>query len=81
MPFVGKRAHYWIEDTKTMPPTIGEAGRVRYYQALCGATAVTNLRVPALAQGSWQKCENCLKQTRLCADAESRSPTANRNRG
>lgn len=62
MPFVGKRAHYWIEDIETMPPTIGKAGRVRYYRSLCGATAVTNYRVPALAHGSWPKCGNCLKQ-------------------
>lgn len=62
MPFVGKRAHFWIEDTDTMPPTIGEAGRVRYYRALCGVLAVTNGKVPALAHGSWQKCGNCLKR-------------------
>lgn len=34
MPFVGTRAHFWIEDKETMPPKIREGGRVRYYRWL-----------------------------------------------
>lgn len=59
MPFVGTKAHYWIEDKQTLPPTIGGAGRVRYYTSRCNLTAVTNNRVMALDPGDWPKCKRC----------------------
>lgn len=59
LPFVGKRAHYWVEDTKTMPSTIGKAGRVRYYRSFCGVLGVTNHSVPALGVGNFPRCKTC----------------------
>lgn len=59
LPFIGQRAHYWIEDKETMPPKIGETGRVRYYTSRCGLAGVTNDSVPALEPGDWVKCKNC----------------------
>lgn len=61
MPFVGERAHYWIEDKKTMPPKIRDGGRVRYYTSRCGLSAVTIQKVPALGAGNWPKCRRCGK--------------------
>lgn len=59
LPFVGKRAHYWIEDTTTMVPNISEVGRTRYYNSLCGVVGVVNHKVPALDHGSWPRCARC----------------------
>ena len=62
MPFIGSRAHFWIEDTETIIPQIRDGGRVRYYTALCGAVALTDNKVPALGVGNWPKCMRCRKK-------------------
>lgn len=59
MPFVGGKAHYWVEDKDTMPPKIRYGERVRYYKSHCGISAVTNNKVPALQPGSWPRCKRC----------------------
>jgi len=61
-PFVGKRAHHWEEVTDLLPPKIGDGGRVRYFEADCGAVGATNDRVPALEPGSWDRCKVCEKR-------------------
>lgn len=61
MPFVGERAHYWVEDKKTMSPQIRDGGRVRYYTSRCGLVSVTDKKVPALSIGNWPKCRRCGK--------------------
>lgn len=64
-PFVGKCAHYWREDKKTLPPQIGDGGRVRYFQSLCHVTGVTDAKVPALPVGTWPKCLRCVSALRV----------------
>lgn len=61
LPFVGKCAHYWTEDNKTMMPEIRDGGRVRYYTARCGLVGTTMKKVPALAPGNWPTCRRCGK--------------------
>lgn len=58
-PFQGRRAHYWTEDTTTMPPTIDKGGRTRYYTSKCGIVGITTDRVPALEPGNHPKCKRC----------------------
>lgn len=60
MPFLGERVHYWNEDKSTMPPTISDGCRVRYYESLCGLRSMLpNKGAPALNPGNWPKCKNC----------------------
>lgn len=57
-PGVGKRTHYWVEDTTTMPATI-HRGRVRFYTSLCRQSAVVDDAWPMLHEGSCPRCANC----------------------
>ena len=62
MPFVGGKAHYWIENKGTMTPTISGGGRVRFYTSRCGVTAETDSRAPALGAGNFPKCQRCIRR-------------------
>ena len=65
LPFQGKRAHFWEEDTTTLPPKIRDGGRVRYYTALCGIVGVTDKQVPALNPGNWPRCKRCARAVKV----------------
>lgn len=66
IPFVGKRAHWWIEDTETMADTAPEGpAPVRYYQAACKVLAVTNAKIPALDPGDIPRCKRCQRRLPL----------------
>lgn len=71
-PFQGRTPHYWVEDTTTMPPKVGAAGRVRYYMSSCGLHGVTNAKVPALGVGDYQACKRCQQRTGKKPDARDR---------
>ncbi len=60
--FGGMKAHWWVEDTKTMPEKIGAGGRVRYYESLCGELNAADNKFPALHPGSWDKCKRCARK-------------------
>lgn len=62
LPFQGQRGHYWTEDDDTMPPTIAEGGRVRYYRSACGRVGITRPRAPAFGVGTWPKCARCMRR-------------------
>jgi hypothetical protein len=59
---VGKCAHYWEEDTTTMPPTIGPGGRRRYYVSLCGVGAVACDALKPFGLGNFPRCKRCLRK-------------------
>lgn len=59
LPFVGNRAHYWIEDTEIPLAKLDERGRIRYYQSKCRLLGVTRPTVPALEPGNWPRCKRC----------------------
>lgn len=64
MPFIGRKAHHWTEDTKTMQPTIRDGGRVRYYVSACGLLSATSKSVPALNPGNFPKCKRCQRSVK-----------------
>lgn len=51
-------AHYYVEDTK-QPPIFGVNGRVKLFQALCGAKAAATHPGPLRNAGKATRCKRC----------------------
>tara|TARA_R110000796_G_scaffold95459_2_gene200688 strand:+ start:21523 stop:21789 length:267 start_codon:yes stop_codon:yes gene_type:complete len=60
--FGGDKAHWWVEDTKTLPPKITDQGQTRYYKSLCGQHNAANGAFPAFHPGSFDRCKNCQRK-------------------